>query len=104
MPRTLRTIKLPPVSGRIELRDALSVVAAVHVVPVEGGLWTVRNTGTRRVHRHFETQAAAIDFARKLSARRGKELIIHGADGQIVREAADRARDEPRGTRRAMAP
>jgi hypothetical protein len=47
------------------------------------GEWGVKNDGADRASRRFPTQAAAISWGRKQSAKNRSELVIHGRDGTI---------------------
>lgn len=53
-----------------------------HVVP-SSGRWAVRRSGSPKASRTFETQADAINAARRLAKKQGVELYIHGRDGKI---------------------
>lgn len=56
----------------------------VHIVPSQSGGWDVVASDPLRGSQHAESQAAAIDCARKLIRRiGGGELVVHGRDGGI---------------------
>jgi hypothetical protein len=54
-----------------------------HVVPSPNGGWSVRHSGAARATRTFDSQSAAIDFARQKARREGSELYVHRSDGTI---------------------
>jgi hypothetical protein len=53
-----------------------------HVVP-HNGQWGVRGEGNDRFTSLHDTQAKAIDAARKIAQNQGSELFIHNRQGQI---------------------
>lgn len=55
----------------------------LHVISRFPGKWAVRRTGAVRVSRVFESQQAAITYARALAAKEHGELVIHKRDGMI---------------------
>jgi hypothetical protein len=54
-----------------------------HVIPHLDGGWSVVKDGSIRSTRRFDTQKAAISYARRLSKAQGSELYVHGRDGLI---------------------
>jgi hypothetical protein len=58
---------------------------AIQVFPSTDGNWVVRKTGSVSPTKSFDTQAEAINFARKYSRSRGAVLYIHKKNG-LVRE------------------
>ncbi|KAB2846051.1 MAG: DUF2188 domain-containing protein [Hyphomicrobiaceae bacterium] len=54
-----------------------------HVVKNPSGGWSVRRTGSARASRVFDTQEAAVDYARDIAKRQKTELYVHGRDGTI---------------------
>jgi len=54
----------------------------IHVVPRDGD-WAVLREGAQRDSSHHDTQADAIDAARRTAERERTELFIHGRNGQI---------------------
>lgn len=54
-----------------------------HVVPNPRGGWSVKKGGAARATKTFETQRAAISYAREVSRNQGSELYIHKKDGTI---------------------
>ncbi len=54
---------------------------ARHVVP-EQGRWAVKTAGGDRGARVYDTQAEAIDAAKK-AATKGAAVVIHGRDGRV---------------------
>jgi hypothetical protein len=54
----------------------------IHTVPSDDG-WANRRAGSERVSGHFDTQAEAIEAARRTAERERLEHVIHGQDGQI---------------------
>jgi hypothetical protein len=54
-----------------------------HVVPDTNGGWSVKSAGTTRAIKRFDTQAEAIDWARRIAQSNGGELVIHRQDGTI---------------------
>ena len=56
----------------------------LHVVPNRTGGWDIVGSGKRQVSQHTDSQATAIECARRLIRNfGGGELVIHGRDGQI---------------------
>jgi len=53
-----------------------------HVIPKSDG-WAVKREGNSRATSIHDTQASAIQAARKAARGQGGELIIHGRDGAI---------------------
>ena len=53
-----------------------------HVVPAKDG-WAVRGAGNGRLTSTHETQAEAIQSARRIAINQGSEMLIHGRNGQI---------------------
>jgi hypothetical protein len=53
-----------------------------HVVPSDGN-WGVRGAGNGRLTSVHETQAAAIEAARRIAQNRQSEVVIHRRDGTI---------------------
>ena len=54
----------------------------IHTVPSDDG-WANRRAGSERASGHFDTQAKAIEAARRTAERERLEHVIHGQDGQI---------------------
>ena len=54
----------------------------IHVVPNEGG-WRVELEGTARARSSHPTQGEARQAAREVARRSGRELLVHGRNGQI---------------------
>lgn len=54
-----------------------------HVVPSPRGGWAVRLTGATRASKTFDSQAAAIAYARDLARKDNGELYVHRKDGTI---------------------
>lgn len=54
-----------------------------HVVPNPNGGWSVKKGGASRATKTFNTQQAAISYARKVSRNQGSELYVHKRDGTI---------------------
>lgn len=54
-----------------------------HVVPKQGGGWTVRQSGSKSTLGSFRTQADASSVARTLAQMSGSERVIHRPNGQI---------------------
>ena len=54
----------------------------IHVVP-RGDGWAVVREGAERDSSHHDTQADAIDAARRTAERERLELFIHRPDGRI---------------------
>ena len=55
---------------------------AQHVVP-NGTKWSVRQAGSSRATKTFDTQGKAIEKGREIAKNQGTELFIHGRDGRI---------------------
>ena len=53
-----------------------------HVIPKSDG-WAVKREGNSRATSIHDTQASAIQAARKAAKKQGVELIIHGRDGAV---------------------
>ncbi len=56
---------------------------AQHVVPGANGGWAVRQAGASRASKTFDTQDAAIQYARDRARREHAELYVHRKDGTI---------------------
>lgn len=71
-----------------------------HVVP-HGGRWAVRGEGNERVTSVHDTQAEAIEAARRIATHQRGEVVIHGSDGRI-RDSDSYGRDPcpPKDTKR----
>jgi uncharacterized protein YdaT len=54
-----------------------------HVVPKSTGGWDVKNGGSSRATKHFETKKSAVDYARELAKKQEAELVVHNKDGKI---------------------
>jgi len=54
-----------------------------HVVPSPSSGWAVKNSGSSRASKTFDTQAEAIKYGRDTAKKQGTELYIHGKDGTI---------------------
>jgi hypothetical protein len=54
----------------------------VHVVLGRTG-WRVEIEGSGRAQSTHDTQAAARETARGIARRKGRELLVHGRNGQI---------------------
>ncbi len=61
----------------------MSKVAQKHVVPSISGGWAVRNSGSIRASRLFDTQTEAVEFGRKAAKKEATELFIHRRDGTV---------------------
>ncbi|MBO4123197.1 DUF2188 domain-containing protein [Cupriavidus gilardii] len=55
----------------------------VHVVPTDGGKWTVQIEGTDGTGPTYDTQQEAIASGTEAAQQAKVELLIHGADGRI---------------------
>jgi hypothetical protein len=54
-----------------------------HVVANTSGGWSVRQSGASRATRSFDTQAAAVKFAREIAKQERTGLYVHRRDGTI---------------------
>ena len=54
-----------------------------HVVPDTSGKWSVKSAGATRATKRFETQAEAIEWAKRIAQSDRGELVVHRADGTI---------------------
>lgn len=54
-----------------------------HVIPHPAGGWQVKGEGNEKATKRTDTQAEAIQKARKISKNQESELIIHRPNGQI---------------------
>jgi hypothetical protein len=54
-----------------------------HVVPSPSGGWALKNAGSSRASKTFDTQAEAVKHGRDVAKKDGAELYIHGRDGTI---------------------
>jgi len=54
-----------------------------HVIPSPNGGWSVKKGKVSRASKHFDTQVAAIEWAKKASKTEGGEFVVHGRDGTI---------------------
>jgi hypothetical protein len=57
--------------------------ASKHVVPNPAGGWAVKNSGSVRASKTFDTQQQAVGYGRQVAKKSGTELYIHGRDGTI---------------------
>ncbi|WP_058073363.1 DUF2188 domain-containing protein [Pseudomonas citronellolis] len=53
-----------------------------HVVP-HGDNWAVKGEGNSKATKEFDTQAEAIEHARRIAINQKSELFIHNEKGQI---------------------
>lgn len=63
-----------------------------HVVPEHKG-WAVKAAGGTRATRTYDTQAEAIEAAKK-AAGKGGEVVIHGRDGRTRQTVSTSRADE----------
>ena len=61
----------------------MSKIAQKHVVPSMSGGWAVRNSGSIRASRLFDTQTEAVEFGRKAAKKEATVLFIHRRDGTV---------------------
>ncbi len=54
-----------------------------HVTPHPNGGWQVKSAGGQRATVRTDTQAEAIEIARKIARNQESELVIHGRNGRI---------------------
>lgn len=54
-----------------------------HVIRSPNGGWSVKKGRVSRASKHFDTQADAIEWAKKASKTQGGEFVVHGRDGTI---------------------
>lgn len=54
----------------------MSKVAQKHVVPSMSGGWAVRNSGSIRASRVFDTQTEAVEFGRKAAKRKPPNFLF----------------------------
>lgn len=54
-----------------------------HVLLNPNGGWDVKGEGNTRATSHHDTQAEAIEAAKKIAKNQKSELLTHGKDGQI---------------------
>jgi len=94
---TAKTIKQTPRSRDGESRN-------LHVLPRADG-WAVVTEGNSKPSSLFDTQAEAVEAARKLAKARAGQLIVHGRTGRI-RERDSYRRDPfpPREPRKLLHP
>ena len=52
-----------------------------HVVPSPSGGWAVKNSGSVRASKTFDTQQQAVGYGQEAAKKSGTELYIHGRDG-----------------------
>jgi hypothetical protein len=55
-----------------------------HVVPWRSGAWALKRDNAPEPIRVFETEDAAIEFAREISRQYGLDIVIHGSDGRVL--------------------
>jgi hypothetical protein len=63
-----------------------------HVVP-EQGRWAVKAAGSTRAARVYDTQAEAIDAAKKATTKNG-QVVVHGRDGRVRQTISKSRADE----------
>jgi len=54
-----------------------------HVIRSPNGGWSVKKGRVSRASKHFDTQADAIEWAKKASKTEGGEFVVHGKDGTV---------------------
>lgn len=57
-------------------------MANQHVVP-NGKNWQVKAEKATKATKNFNTQKAAIEYAKDIAKNQKSELVIHGKDGKI---------------------
>ena len=57
-------------------------MANQHVVP-NGKSWQVKAEKATKATKNFNTQKAAIEYAKDIAKNQKSELVIHGKDGKI---------------------
>jgi hypothetical protein len=55
-----------------------------HVIHHPDGGWSVKKGGATKATKVFETEEAAISYARKISINQNAELYVHRPDGTIL--------------------
>jgi uncharacterized protein YdaT len=55
----------------------------IHVTPNDDGDWEVKREKASRASSIHDTQADALEAARRTAQREGGEVVIHGRDGRI---------------------
>ncbi len=58
-------------------------VKGQHVARSIDGRWSVRQSGSERASRVFDSQAAAFEYARQKAKKDRTELYVHGDDGTV---------------------
>ncbi|WP_210485578.1 DUF2188 domain-containing protein [Microvirga antarctica] len=56
---------------------------ARHVIASPSGRWSVRLTGASRASKTFDSQAAAVKYAKESAKKDGTELYVHRRDGTV---------------------
>lgn len=54
-----------------------------HVLPHPDGGWQVKGAGNSKATKRTDTQAKAIDIARRIAANQDSELVVHNKAGRI---------------------
>ncbi|MBO9565970.1 MAG: DUF2188 domain-containing protein [Niastella sp.] len=57
--------------------------SAEHVIPLGNG-WVVKNSAAQKFTAITDNKRDAITIAREIAKSKGRELIIHGKDGNII--------------------
>ena len=57
-----------------------------HITPNTNGGWDAKDTGNKKVSRHFDTKKETVDWARSHSTRIGSELVVHNQNGRIAQK------------------
>ncbi|HEX2081262.1 MAG TPA: DUF2188 domain-containing protein [Longimicrobium sp.] len=61
---------------------------SVHVVPSPSGGWSVKNSGSVRASKNFDTKEQAVKWGRARSKEQGTEFFIHRQDGTIQQKSS----------------
>ncbi len=82
---TKRVIQEVSETGEFSKAEIESVVKAIHVAPINDGIWHVRKSGKKRIAEDFPSKEAAVSYAENISRNKGVDLIIHSKNGHIIK-------------------
>lgn len=81
---TLKKLRTPPKEEVLRLmREYAAKRNTIHVIRSDRG-WAVTRAGAKRATRVLRDKADAVALARSLAIRDSMELMVHGADGNML--------------------
>lgn len=55
-----------------------------HIIPNQGGGWSVRKTEASKATKVFDNKAAAVGYGKDVAKKHNSDLYIHRKDGTII--------------------